>query len=242
MAEEFAFSVAGICQRVLARLGDTLEDDEGSYDKCLIQTSVQDVLSTISIFRPDLFTKEVRIPLEAGSCGQLLPADCPRLSGYVCVESSNGDVVPVTIGDWRVNHQIRSFPQVRGLCKDQPDTRLLNISMFKVGLSPVNSRRFNLSPTPPAGYTYTLLAECVELRDFTEDVDQELPSEVRPWLLPIVEMVLYIMLSIDSADPTVQVRAQQHLTTFSQLSTLNLQGLQGVIEALTQEPGGNFGQ
>lgn len=237
MAQEYPFTVAGICQRVSARLGDNVvdpdDDSDSAWDKCLIQTSVRDVLATISIFRPDLFTKEIDLPLEAGVCGQLLPEECPRLSGYVCVKSSNGDEIPVSIGDFRINHQIRSYPKVRQLCKEQPDDRLLNIAEFKIGVSPVNTRRFNISPTPPEGYTYTLIAECVELGDFTDNENQELPSEVRPWLIPIVEMVMYMMLSIDSADPSAQIRAQMHLGTFSQLSSLNLQGLQDVIQTLT---------
>lgn len=241
MAQEYSFSVDGICRRVSARLGEGTDgdDDDTSWDKCLIRTSVRDVLSTISVFRPDLFTKEVPIPIESGRCGQLLPDDCPRLSGYVCVVSSNGDEIPISITDWRTNNQVRSYPQVRQLCKQQPDERLLNIAEFKIGISPVNSRRFNITPTPPVGYEYTLIGECVELGEFSDNPDQELPSEVRPWIIPIVEMVLYMMLTIDSADPTASLRAQMHIGTFSQLSSLNLRGLGDVIRSLSSNPAGD---
>lgn len=224
MAEIYENTVEGLCKRVSARLADYDEDTadrNNTWSECLVKTTVIDTLGMVSLLMPDLFTEEVEFDLEPGSCGQRLPEECARLVGFSCVITPNG-TVPVTMGDYNSVENIASFPAVRRK-KCRGDTRMSqNIASFTAAISTTNPRFFVINPLPANGETYKIIAECIALDDWTDNSCEPLPDELRPWIIPIVELSLYQLLSIDSADAATSALAQGHLQAFLNFTAINI--------------------
>jgi len=219
-SKNYDLSVSGLCERVTA----LLSDDEPGYenvrwDKNLIKALVGDALWMVSVFKPDLFTEEVEITLEPGECLQQLPEDCDSLVEFVCVVDEDGALVPVNMTqNYALVKRTRSYPPIR--CRKRGG-ELQGITQFQVAVSPFNTRSFVTSPVVPEGSSYTITALCTNLTGFVDGTEDKLPSELRPWILPIMELVMYFLTSMDRDNPDLLALSQLHLNAFQSMTQLS---------------------
>ena len=237
MSEAYPHTIEGICHRVSARLGDFDEDKGGtsneSWSECLVKSVVLDTLAMVSLLKPDLFTEEIAFALESGSCLQKLPEECNRLVGFSCVETPAG-TVPVVMGDYRSIENVASFPPIRRMKCSGRLTSSLGIASFTAAISTTNPRSFVINPLPANGEQYKMVAECISLEDFSDSPCDPLPDELRPWIIPLVELSLYQLKSIDSTDAAATQQSQAHLQTFLNLTAVSLAQVRNALDEVRQ--------
>lgn len=230
---DFDNNFQGIVNRISARLAD-FDPDVGkhlTWDRCLVESAANDAICMLASLRPELFTTEVEVKLESSACVQRLPADCEGLTGFICIEDEDGNQIPVTEGDYDSVSRVVAFPPVRRRFKcDVGRNNSSDVAQYTVAQHPRNPRLFAIAPQPPPGTELTLIGECVDTDQITVDPCKDFPNELKPWVLPITELSLYQMLSIDSADAAIAARAQQHVSMFIQLTSINMQQLENLIQ------------
>lgn len=226
-------TIEGLCQRVFARLGDTTQT---AWDKCQVETAVNDALWMLSVLRRELFVEEVDIELAPGLCVQTLPESCNALVSFSCVEV-NGVRTPVTNGNF---DSIQSFalhpPSRRTRCQSRNASGFVSttVANYQVAVSPDNPRAFAVSPTVAEGDVVKLIAECVSLEDFQTDPCKPFSTEVIPYMIPITELALYQLYSSDREAPEVAAMALASLQAFTSLTAIS----QGAVNAVLQQQTG----
>lgn len=223
----------GIVNRISARLAD-FDSSVGrhtTWDRCLVEAVARDAVCILASLRPELFTTEVEIELESSACVQRLPETCDSLSGFICIEDSEGNQIPITEGDYDSVSRVTAFPPVRRRFKcDVGRNSSSDIAQFTVAQHPRNPRLFAITPQPPPGTKFTLIGECVDTDQITVDPCAEINNDLKPWIIPWIELSLYQLLSIDSADAAVAARAQAHVNMFIQLTSINMQQLESLLQ------------
>lgn len=217
---DYGLTVSGLCTRITALLGD----DEPGYenvrwDKGLIEALIGDALWMISVFKPDLFTEEVEIELQPGECLQTLPEDCEDIVEFVCVKDADDMLIPVNMtANYALVKRTRAYPPLR--CRKR-GSQLQGITQFQVSVSPFSTRSFVVSPLVPEGETYAITALCTNLSSLLDGETDDLPTEFRPWILPIMELVMYLLTSMDRDNPDILALSQLHLGAFQNLTQIS---------------------
>lgn len=232
MANDFKNNFDGIVNRISARLADfdVTVGKNSTWDRCLVEATARDALCIMASLRPELFTKEVSVPLANSACVQRLPKECESLTGFLCIEDEDGNQIPITEGDYDSVSRVVAFPPVRRRFKcDVGRANSSDVAQFTVAQHPRNPRLFAIAPQPPPGSNYKIIGECVDTDQITADPCVEISNDLKPWIVPWIELTMYQLLSTDSTDATVAARAQQHVSMFIQLTSINMQQLETLL-------------
>jgi hypothetical protein len=227
MAETRDNTIEGLCARVTDRLG---ADYIGTWDKCQVETAVVDAMWMLSIVRPGLFTSTQEISLAHNECVQTLPDECRTLSDFTCIVI-DGKTVPVHAGDFATISATAYHPPSRRKRIDPA------MSTYHVAVNPNNPRSFAITPMIQPGQEATLFAECVSIGEFADDICAPLPEELRPYLLPLVELALYQLYSTDREAPEVAALANASLNAFMNITAVTNAAVNAALRAMEARDG-----
>ena len=231
MSENHDNSIRGICARVYDRLADDIENPD-TWTKCQVETAVIDSMWMLSIIRPGLFTSTEKIELAANRCTQTLPESCRSVSEFSCIEI-DGEIIPVQDSEFSTIEAMAYHPPSR-----RKRTQSNLVSAYHVGINPNNPRSFAVTPMIQAGQKAILYAECVSIAEFQEDTCAELPEELRPYILPIIELALYQLYATDRESPEVAALANASLSAFTNLAAITNAAVNAAMQQLRREAEG----
>ena len=154
-----------IAKHVAFQLSDCEEGNEFvRYTQQVMLEYLNRAICTVSEFRPDLFSQNTQVTLQAGSCQQL-PDNVEYLVGIDGVESPEGNAPTATSADFDLQ---KAFPKskcanARRRCiipgANQSSANAYEISSFSY--NPNNPRVFYVTPDVPAGSNIQITIQAV---------------------------------------------------------------------------------
>lgn len=182
------------------------------FPRELMEKALGEALGLISMFRPDLAVAKTKIDLVPGVV-QTAPEGCSKIAKiYGIIDERTGAVLELAeVGDPNLTKWFTD------ICAPQDGTyKLGSYSMDKQ-----DQTTFIVSPPVMPGQKVSVLALCVGA---CEGVRIDCQHEA-----PIVEYMLYRMLSVEDDSATSAASAKTHLTNFSSILSINFQMLQDFL-------------